>query len=95
MAPTVALCMQQHDAFVAQFHNSVRTRLLTGSDNMDRWHDQKLWDDALEDVRLVVSTHAVLQDALHHGYVKMHELALLVFDEGKSFKVSLTGSTRG
>jgi len=33
---------------------------------------------------VVVSTHAVLKDALTHGFVNIGTLALLVFDEGKS-----------
>jgi ERCC4-related helicase len=58
-------------------------RLLIGSDNVDRWSEQRIWDAALEDVQVVVSTHAVLADALSHGFVTMSKLALLVFDEGK------------
>jgi len=58
--------------------------LLIGSDNVDRWSEQRIWDAALSDVRIVVSTHAVLLDALGHGFVQMKRLALLVFDEGQS-----------
>lgn len=56
--------------------------LLTGADNVDRWSEQRIWDAVLEEVRIVVSTHAVLADALSHGFVKMSRLALIVFDEG-------------
>ena len=72
MAPTVALCTQQH-AYL---------RSLTGADNVDRWSEQSTWDSVLEGVRIVVSTHAVLEDALSHGFIAMRRLALLVFDEG-------------
>jgi ERCC4-related helicase len=34
-------------------------------------------------MQVIVSTHAVLADALTHGFVKMANLALLIFDEGK------------
>jgi len=51
---------------------------------MDRWKDQRIWDAVLEDVEVVVSTHAVLADALSHGFVKLTRLALIIFDEGKS-----------
>ena len=30
-----------------------------------------------------MSTHQVLYDALAHGFVKMDDLALLIFDEGQ------------
>lgn len=55
-----------------------------GSDNVDRWSEQRIWDAVLENVRIVVSTHGVLADALSHGFVRIEELALLVFDEGMS-----------
>ena len=37
---------------------------------------------AILDMRMIVSTPAVLADAWEHGFVKMGKLALLVFDEG-------------
>jgi ERCC4-related helicase len=61
----------------------VQTRLLIGSDNVERWSEQRIWDRVLENVRIVVSTHGVLADALNHGFVGMEMMALLVFDEGK------------
>jgi len=36
----------------------------------------------LNNVRIVVSTHQVLLEALTHGFVKLSKLALLIFDEG-------------
>ena len=51
---------------------------------MDRWSEQSIWDAALDKQRVVVSTHAVLCDALRHGFVQISELALIVFDEGKA-----------
>ncbi|CAG7966166.1 unnamed protein product [Penicillium olsonii] len=80
LAPTVALCIQQHETIRSQI-STVKTKILTGMDNVDRWTDQSIWDAVLKDVRVVVSTHAVLADALGHGFVQMSRLALLVFDE--------------
>jgi hypothetical protein len=62
--------------------------LLIGSDNIDRWSEQRIWDAALNNIQVVVSTHAVLADALTHGFVKMVDLALLIFDEGKAERIS-------
>lgn len=58
-------------------------KLLIGDDGVDRWGEQRIWDDALHGVRIVVSTHAVLAEALAHKFVVMAKLGLLVFDEGK------------
>lgn len=82
LAPTVALCTQQQEV-ISLHMPAVRIRLLIGSDNVDRWSEQRIWDAALKDVQVVVSTHAVLADALSHGFVRMRKLALLIFDEGK------------
>ncbi|OJJ50718.1 hypothetical protein ASPZODRAFT_86279 [Penicilliopsis zonata CBS 506.65] len=79
LAPTVALCNQQHDVLAA--HLPVKIRLLTGADNVDRWTEQAVWDAVLDGVRVVVSTFAVLTDAMGHGFVKTGQLALLIFDE--------------
>lgn len=43
-----------------------------------------MWDAALYQVRIVVSTHAVLGQALEHAFVSLSQQALLVFDEGES-----------
>ena len=55
---------------------------------MDRWHDQSIWDTVLSGVHVVVSTYAILADALGNGFVKMQTLALLIFDEGKPYRIS-------
>ncbi|CZR51076.1 related to Dicer-like protein 2 [Phialocephala subalpina] len=80
LAPTVSLCEQQYN--VLSLHlPSVGIRLLLGRDNVDRWSSQHIWDTALSGARIVVSTYAVLADALSHGFVVMAKLALLIFDE--------------
>ncbi|KAJ5953608.1 Dicer-like protein 2 [Penicillium verhagenii] len=83
LAPTVALCLQQHGVIASQIP-SAKTRTLTGSDNVDRWTEQSTWDTALQGLHVVVSTHAVLADGLSHGFIKISQLSLIVFDEGKT-----------
>ncbi len=80
----VELCTQQHDVILSQLP-AARIKLLIGSDNVDRWSEKRIWDAALSGVRIVVSTPAVLLDALRHGFVQMTKLALLIFDEGEPF----------
>ncbi len=80
--PTVALCEQQHAVVAAQLPG-FQCRILRGSDNVDHWSDQRLWDAILKNVRVVVSTPMILLDALTHGFVRLDRIALLVFDEGR------------
>lgn len=84
LTPTVALAAQQKEA-IALHIPAINIRLLIGDDGVDRWSEQRIWDAALCDMSVVVSTHAVLADALAHGFVRMEKLALIVFDEGKIF----------
>ncbi|RHZ69809.1 Dicer-like protein 2 [Aspergillus turcosus] len=80
LAPTVALCIQQHEVIASNLP-AVRTRTLTGLDKVELWTEQSIWDAVLNGYRVIVSTHAVLADALSHGFVKMSRLALIIFDE--------------
>ncbi|KAF5857982.1 Dicer-like protein 2 [Aspergillus alliaceus] len=80
LAPTVPLATQQKEA-IGAYIPAIKIRLLIGPDGVDRWSDQDTWDAALLDMRIIVSTPAVLAEALEHGFVKIEKLALLVFDE--------------
>ena len=82
LAPTVPLAIQQTEVIGACIP-ATKIRLLIGPDGIDRWSNQETWDAALLDMRIIVSTPAVLADALEHGFVKIGKLALLVFDEGR------------
>ena len=88
LAPTVALCTQHYENMFSQMP-AVSIRLLLGSDNVDRWSDQRIWDAALQNIKVVISTHAVLADALTHSFVKIEELKLLIYDEGKVLAAAL------
>lgn len=68
---------------------AVSIRLLLGSDNVERWSDQRIWDAALSNIKVVISTHAVLADALTHSFVKIEELKLIIYDEGKVLAAAL------
>ncbi|KAF1851800.1 P-loop containing nucleoside triphosphate hydrolase protein [Cucurbitaria berberidis CBS 394.84] len=80
LAPTVTLCEQQYEVFRSNLP-AYGIQLLCGKDGIDHWTEQSIWDAVLHGVRIVLSTHQVLLDALTHGFVKMGKLALLIFDE--------------
>jgi len=82
MAPTVALAQQQANV-ISNDLPAYQTRFLCGADNTDRWSEQQLWDEVLNNVNIVVSTHQILLDALTHGFVGLSRIALLVLDEGR------------
>ncbi|KAI9823834.1 MAG: hypothetical protein M1819_001114 [Sarea resinae] len=80
LAPTVSLCQQQYEV-ISTLLPAFQCRFLSGIDNVEYWGEQHIWDAALTNVRIVVSTHQILFDALTHGFVSMNNLALIVFDE--------------
>lgn len=86
LAPTVSLCDQQFGVIKTQIP-SVLPKIVTGSDKVDSWN-KSTWEAILVNVRLVVSTHQVLLDALLHGFVQISSLALIIFDEGNIISIS-------
>ncbi|KAI1325853.1 RNase3 domain-containing protein [Xylariaceae sp. FL0255] len=80
LAPTVTLCEQQHRVLKSQIP-AAQIKLLSGTDDVDSWSDQRIWDDFLKGVHIVVSTFQVLLDAITHAFVKLSSLSLIVIDE--------------
>lgn len=80
-APTVALARQQHTV-ISQQLPAFQTRMLSGADNVDHWSTQRVWDDLLLNIRIVISTPQVLLSALSNGFINLTRVALLIFDEG-------------
>lgn len=86
LAPTVSLCDQQFRVIKTQIP-SVLPKLFTGSDNVENWN-KSTWEGALVNIKLVITTHQVLLDALLHGFIQISSLALIIFDEGNTVSVS-------
>ena len=80
LTPSVALCEQQAKFFASNLPG-YELQVLLGKDGVGHWTDQSTWDTVLHNVRIVLSTHQVLLDALTHGFVTVSKLALLIFDE--------------
>lgn len=87
LAPTVSLCDQQSKVVKDQVP-WVQSKLVTGANNVDSW-SAVTWEKALTNVKIIITTHQVLLDALIHGFVKISSLALLVFDEGRTLPLTL------
>lgn len=83
IAPTVVLCQQQYLLLERSFPG-VGVRLLSGDLADKLWTNKKLWDAIMINTRVIVSTPAVLTDAVHtHAYIHVSKLALIVVDEGE------------
>ncbi|KAI3317473.1 RNase3 domain-containing protein [Xylariaceae sp. AK1471] len=80
LAPTIPLCEQQFRVLKSQI-GAAQIKLLSGADNVDTWSDNRIWDDYLKNVRVVVSTYQILFDAISHAFVQLDRLSLIVFDE--------------
>lgn len=91
MTPSVTLCRQQHNAVQRAIPWTV-SKLIVGEDGPERWGSLHNWEEVLKGVDLVFSTFAVLYGALCHGYVRMDQMSLLIFDEGKASTWSTCGS---
>ncbi|KIX93481.1 uncharacterized protein Z520_10901 [Fonsecaea multimorphosa CBS 102226] len=79
-APTVVLAYQQY-RFLSQQLPAFQFRLITGMDSVDYWTTKDVWDVVLHKIQVVVSTPAVLNQALDYGFISLADISLLVFDE--------------
>ncbi|KAI0601897.1 RNase3 domain-containing protein [Biscogniauxia sp. FL1348] len=91
LVPTLALCDQQYEVVKSQIP-AVQVKVLSGAYNYETWSEQRIWDDYLRNVRVVVATYQVLLDAVNHGFVRLHRLSLIVFDEAHNCTKNHAGS---
>ncbi|KAG8630094.1 hypothetical protein KVT40_001713 [Elsinoe batatas] len=80
LANSVELCLQHYEV-LQQSLPAYRIIPLLGSDNTDKWSEQRLWSATLKGVQIVIGTPDVLKDALTHGFVRITQIRLLLFDE--------------
>lgn len=80
MAPNTVLAEQQLHFLSSQLPG-YRMRSLLGHDKVDLWHSQDIWEKALANLNVIVSTPQVLLDALRNAFVRLQDISLLVFDE--------------
>ncbi len=86
----MTLCAQQYSLLKYEL-TAVQIKLLQGNNGIEKWNSKRIWDDALKNVRVVVSTPQVLLDGLTHAFVSLGTLSLLIFDEGRYLPVPFAG----
>ncbi|TGZ78436.1 P-loop containing nucleoside triphosphate hydrolase protein [Ascodesmis nigricans] len=79
LAPNITLVDQQRD-FLEQYLPPESVQFITGNHGVKTWSTQQIWDQALSRP-VIATTPQVLYDALCHGFVNIHRISLLVFDE--------------
>ncbi|KAJ9603105.1 Dicer-like protein 2 [Cladophialophora chaetospira] len=79
-APSVVLTYQQY-RFLSQQLPAYQFKIITGMDNAEYWNSLDVWQDALHNVNVVVSTPAILEQALNRAFVSLIRVSLLVIDE--------------
>ncbi|ETN43326.1 uncharacterized protein HMPREF1541_02485 [Cyphellophora europaea CBS 101466] len=80
LTPSQVLAEQQHSFLSAQLP-TYTFRLITGADNAEYWASKEVWTAALLNQNGIVSTPAILLEALKHDYLSLSIISLLVFDE--------------
>ena len=63
--------MQQHEALATQLPE-FQARVLSGADNVEFWTEQWIWDDVLEGIDVVISTHQVREISPVETLSSMH-----------------------
>ena len=79
------LAKQQYKYLCAEIGNGDSITCCTGDDGTDLWSKEQ-WQMIVEKKRIIVSTAEVLNQCLMHGFVKIHDINLLIFDEAHHAK---------
>ncbi|XP_050430735.1 endoribonuclease dcr-1 isoform X3 [Adelges cooleyi] len=75
---TVPLVIQQASSLKKHLPWSIGT--FSGDMKVDFW-SQDQWDKIIEECHIIVMTSQIYLNNLHHGYMKMKDANLLIFDE--------------
>ncbi|CAK7220492.1 Dicer-like protein 1 [Sporothrix bragantina] len=80
----VALVFQQHAVLECNLSQSVAK--FSGDKSDMRWSSKDFWDGTLKDHMVIVCTADILLKCLHHSYIRMDQINLLIFDEAHHTK---------
>ncbi|MCL7029021.1 hypothetical protein MKW94_016083 [Papaver nudicaule] len=77
LAPTIPLVLQQ--ATVIEESTDFKVASYFGGSKRLRNHDE--WEKEIEEYEVLVMTPRILEQNLHHCFIRMQSIALLIFDE--------------
>ena len=66
--------------FLINPYSDLRVKSLSGSDGVDFWKEED-WTKQFDSNDLFVMIHDVFKLGLNHGFIKMSQFNLLIFDE--------------
>ncbi|KJR82385.1 endoribonuclease Dicer [Sporothrix schenckii 1099-18] len=80
----VALVFQQHAVLECNLSQPVAK--FSGDKSDMRWSSKDFWDATLQEHMVIVCTADILLKCLHHSYICMDQINLLIFDEAHHTK---------
>jgi endoribonuclease Dicer len=80
---SVALVFQQHAVLKANLDQPMD--MFCGDMGVDLWN-QKIWEKHFNDNMVIVCTAEVLRQCLHHSFISIDQINLLIFDEAHHAK---------
>ncbi|CAK7231798.1 Dicer-like protein 1 [Sporothrix curviconia] len=80
----VALVFQQHAVLECNLSQPVAK--FSGDKSDMRWSSKEFWDGTLRAHMVIVCTADILLKCLHHSYIRMDQINLLIFDEAHHTK---------
>ena len=80
----VALVFQQHAVLECNLDH--RIEKFCGSTLHSNWTTKGFWDSVVDNNMVVVCTAEILRQCLHHAYIRMGQINLLIFDEAHHAK---------
>lgn len=83
LVASVTLVYQGYSVLTTNIDDSIAR--VCGADNTDNWNMPK-WTKLFEENKVIICTADILLACLHHGYITMDQINLLVFDEAHHAK---------
>ncbi|XP_059607608.1 endoribonuclease Dcr-2 [Phlebotomus argentipes] len=78
LASTKVLARQQKEYF--EQNTQFKVAVFTGDMNVDVWGQQR-WRNEFENNNIVVATYQIVLDVIRHGFLKLENINVIVFDE--------------
>lgn len=83
LVASVTLVYQQYSVLTTNLDHPIAR--VCGADNADNWNRSK-WTKLFDENKVIICTADILLACLHHSYITMEQINLLVFDEAHHAK---------